>query len=272
MAPSRHKAQCDDQGRGVSGCCSGLLTVVLLLLLPASARSEFDESSLRNSIVTITNHRGKSVIRQGSGVVVQADRFNGYVVTNAALLVGSDTLTVRVPDTGAELVAQILREETSIDFALLKVNGLDLTPMRFSYSALPAGASVWAAARAGENLVVSKGVAESSYPMPGDSGGAIRHTASGTVLLNNCGEIVGLTRSDSAVVEAIDGATIRQLLGRQNVKVTVASSTCVSQVDEAREKAETAAAQARLAQDEAESARRIALDLELKLKDSSRCS
>jgi S1-C subfamily serine protease len=83
------------------------------------------------SIVTVNSYQGKTILTRGSGFVVQSDRFNGYVVTNSSYLEGSDTTTISIPNSGAELVARVLRNEPSYDFALLKVNGLNIPPLEF---------------------------------------------------------------------------------------------------------------------------------------------
>ena len=61
------------------------------------------KTSLTNSIVSVQVYKGRDVARQTSGFVVQADRFNGYVVTNAEVVSGADSLTVAVPGTGGRL-------------------------------------------------------------------------------------------------------------------------------------------------------------------------
>jgi len=105
-------------------CC------VALICLPAWAAVV--ESTLTNSIVPLRIFNGSNLLREGSGFVVQADRFNGYVVTNAELIADADSLSVTVPGGGGQLTAQVLRTDLSSDYALLKVNGLNLPALQFS--------------------------------------------------------------------------------------------------------------------------------------------
>ena len=111
--------------------------------------------------------RGRDVARQTSGFVVQADRFNGYIVTNAEAVAGADSLTVTVPGTGGRLVAQVVRSDLSNDYALLKVNGLDLPALEFARQEPSSGEVVWTAAKVcgSEKVSLSKGLlrTESSH-------------------------------------------------------------------------------------------------------------
>ncbi len=112
---------------------SKLLEYVLILLsfslVFSHANAELRESLFNMSIVTLNSYEGKTILRRGSGIVVQSDRFNGYVVTNSSYLDGGDTTTISIPNSRAELVARVMRDEPSFDFALLKVNGLNLPPL-----------------------------------------------------------------------------------------------------------------------------------------------
>jgi hypothetical protein len=238
--------------------------------------AQIDESLLDRSIVLISNYRGKDLVRQGAGFVVQADRFNGYVVTNAALLAENDTLTVTVPGSGAELLAQVLQEESVLDFAVLKVNGLDLEPLLFSATPAAAGESVWTAMKFADGMSLANGSLVRVFQV--ESAGMLEHSATmavgtqslrfGSVLLNHCGQLLGMNRSTGAGL-AIDAATMSRYLARQNISSGMATAPCVSQLDVAREKAEQAAQQARTAQQEAVLAREVATGLESRLNESN---
>ena len=65
-------------------------------------------------------------------------------------------------------------------------------------------------------------------------------------------------------------STMYELLAQQNIKPTVTSSECVSEVVEAREKAEAASEEARQAQSEAIRAQEVARELEKELNASKR--
>lgn len=104
---------------------------------------------MNNSIVTVNAYVGKGIATRGSGFVVQSDRFNGYVITNSSYIDGSDTTTISVPNTGAELAAKVLRNEPAYDFVLLKVNGLNLPPLEFGSKSPKVGEVVWSAVKWG---------------------------------------------------------------------------------------------------------------------------
>jgi len=106
-----------------------VLILLSFSLVFSHANAELRESLFNMSIVTLSSYEGKTILRRGSGIVVQSDRFNGYVVTNSSYLDGGDTTTISIPNSRAELVARVMRDEPSFDFALLKVNGLNLPPL-----------------------------------------------------------------------------------------------------------------------------------------------
>ncbi|MDA0979255.1 MAG: hypothetical protein O3B72_11895, partial [Proteobacteria bacterium] len=95
----------------------------LLLFLPVTflKAAGVSDTELASSIVSIQVFKGREVVREGSGFVVQSDRFSGYLVTNAELVSDADSLTVRVPGSGGQLVGQVQRADLSSDFALVKV-------------------------------------------------------------------------------------------------------------------------------------------------------
>lgn len=245
-----------------------------------SVFAAFSESSLSNSIVSVQVTRGRDVARQTSGFVVQADRFNGYIVTNAEAVAGADSLTVTVPGTGGRLVAQVVRSDLSNDYALLKVNGLDLPALEFARQEPSSGEVVWTAAKVSgsEKVSLSKGLLRTGFKLAHDQTGWYQHTASnpstgGSVLLNECGHVLGLNFLNPAgdgSIRAVDMSTMYELLAQQNIKPTVTSSECVSEVVEAREKAEAASEEARQAQSEAIRAQEVARELEKELNASKR--
>ena len=238
------------------------------------------KTSLTNSIVSVQVYKGRDVARQTSGFVVQADRFNGYVVTNAEVVSGADSLTVAVPGTGGRLIAQVVRSELSNDYALLKVNGLNLPPLEFATTEPSSGEVVWTAAKinGGEQISLSKGLLRTGFKLAHDQTGWYQHTASnpssgGSVLLNECGHVLGLNFLNPAgdgSTRAVDMSTMDKLLSEQNIKPTVTSSQCVSEAAKARQKAEAASEEARRAQDEAVRAQAVARELEKALNASKR--
>ena len=219
---------------------------------------------------------------RGTGFIVQSDRFNGYVVTNSHFLDGSDTTTISVPNSGAELVAQVLRNEPSYDFALLKVNGLNLPPLEFSRNLPRVGEVVWSAVKWGTDntsVGLARGILRSSYEMASSEIVLFSHSAMlgeggfGSVLLNECGHVIGLnmaTPSSDASIRAVNVSSLRSVLLSQNIRITFADGGCISEVTQAKNKADLAAVEARKARDEAIKAQTLATSLEKKLQQSNR--
>ncbi|MCZ6503317.1 MAG: FHA domain-containing protein [Gammaproteobacteria bacterium] len=260
------------------------LSFSLFSLTLNSAVAELRESLLNRSIITVNAYRGKNIKNHGTGFIVQSDRFNGYVITNSHFLDGSDTTTVNVPNSGAELVAQILRNEPSYDFALLKVNGLNLPPLEFSRNLPQVGEVVWSAVKwQGDNTSVglARGILRSSYEMAASEIVLFSHSAMlgegsfGSVLLNECGHVIGLNMATpglDASVRAVNVASLRSVLLSQNIKITFADGGCISEVTLAKNMADLAAVEARKAREEATKAQVLATSLEKKLQKSDRRS
>ncbi len=243
--------------------------------------ADIDGKQLRNSIVVVTSYRGKNVQRQASGFVVRADRFNGYVVTGNSVVQDSDTLTIAVPQTGAELVAQVLHQDEPLGLVVLKVNGLNLPAVVFTSTEVLPGSTLWAGARVNDSVSLIKGALESRHRLPGQdpdqglSGGQgqeidiLTHTmvvSAPALMLNNCTEVVGIDPGDHFTVDA---DSVRRMLQKLNINQTLAPGPCVSLLALAREKADLAAEDARRAQSEAEEARQAAESFESKLAASS---
>lgn len=250
------------------------------VLLSGSAIASFSAADLANSIVHIQVYQGRQVVSEGSAFVVQSDRFNGYIVTNATVVADADAITVTVPGSGGQLVAQVLNSETSSDYAILKVNGLNLPALKFSSTEPSSGEVVWSAAKltVSEKVSMSKGLLRNGFRVSASEPGWYQHTAGlndagGSVLLNECGEVLGLNFSQLAgdgSSRALERNSLQALLKAQNVQLSMAESVCVSEVVKAKEKAELASIEARRAQDEAELAQQVAKDLESQLKASKR--
>lgn len=248
--------------------------------MSSAAYAQIDESALKESIINVNGYKGRNIESEGSGFVVHSDRYNGYVVTNAEVVRDRDTVTVNVPVSGAELVAQVVQVDESLDFALLKVNGLERRPLHFAGVAPEAGDVVWSAIKwtvDTDSLGLSKGTLRSSYRLTKNDVGVLIHTAMiaeggiGSVLLNECGHVLGLNMgvsSSGGNVRAIDTQSLRSLLANQNIKTLVATDGCVSPVAMARQEAERASREAREAIDEAVKAQIAARELERMLEET----
>jgi hypothetical protein len=237
------------------------LMIVLIsafLLEGLDARADLVSKNLNESVVVVNVYRNKDKLT-AIGVVAQADIYNGYVVTKAVLIKNSDALTVTMPATGVELTAQIVKTNTSTDLALLKVNGLNLRPLIFSLeTSLPADST---------HIIKDSALSDA-----GDTG---------SVLLNDCGELLGFNMSLRSSREispetisesagTVDANSIANFLSAQNVRVTSASTVCVSAIRQARETAQRSTEVAAQAKLDAIEAQRVAKAMEVKLLATDR--
>lgn len=257
-----------------------MLQLVLLVFGGSHVVAAVTPDNLEHSIVVVETFAGKKPLETASGFVVQSDRYNGYVVTNAATVSEVDSVIVTAPRTGGKLVADVLRIDRSGDYALLKVNGLNMPPLEFAKSEPTSGEVVWTAGKLSgtETVSLSKGLLRTGYKLSDEDIGWYQHTAGmgqagGTVLLNECGEVLGLNFTQPASdgsTRAVDLATLKGLLARQNISVRTSDKICLSEIVKARQKADFASDEARRAQEEAEKAQAVARQLERQLNESQR--
>lgn len=257
-----------------------MLIFVLFVYPSGIARAELQESVLSESIVRVNAYNRKNITKRGLGFVVQSDRFNTYVVTSSLILDSANSTTVSDPRTGKELLAQILRNEPSHDFALLKINGLNMPAIEFSRTPPVVGDMVWSAMRwdGGDTTIrLARGVLRKRYQLT-PSIGLMDHTAMpgrdayGSVLFNECGQVIGLNMTlpgAASGARAIDLPSLRLRLKAHNIKVLIAESRCVSEITQARNQAEGAMIEAKKAQQEAARAQTLVASLEAKLLTSS---
>lgn len=185
----------------------------------------------------------------------------------------NDALTVSVTNSGAELIAQVLQMNELMDLAVLKVNGLNLPALKFSVEPITVGETIWTAAKSDQTVGLAKGILQSSLRVEGQAHDVIHHNATprsgGSILLNDCEQVIGINQLGSGSNKAIDVATAKQLLGRQNIKMTVSAERCASELELAKNEAAAAAFEASQAQTQAEQARKAALGLESQLNESN---
>jgi hypothetical protein len=257
----------------------GILAIVCWVqsVFAESEQLRFSFESLEDSIVTVNVLENGRSVDSGSGFVVQSDRYNGYVVTSAGLIGEGDSVMVTAPEGGAT-VASVTRVDAGIDVAVLKVNGLRANPVTFSLAGPVVGDAVWSAGRFrrdGSSLSVAKGHLINLSQPTSNGIGILAHTATlenegpGSILVNECGELVGLGAGRSgAGARALDVIGLKRVLSELNVRTSVASSRCFSEVLVARQEAERASEQAARASQEAARAQDVARDLETRLKAS----
>lgn len=143
---------------------------------------------------------------EGSGVIMSAD---GYIITNAHVVEGADTLTVLTSDQKS-YTAKLIGSDEVTDLALLKVDATGLTPAEFGSSkdlkvgddvvaiGNPGGSELASSSTFGNVSALGRSItnSETGYTMkciqtdaainPGNSGGA---------LVNMYGQVVGINSS-----------------------------------------------------------------------------
>ena len=135
----------------------------------------------------------------GSGFVISSD---GYVLTNAHVVVDADDVTVRLADNKREFKAKVVGIDRRTDVALLKIDGTDLPIVKLGNSAdLKVGE--WVAAIGSpfgfSNTITAGIVSAKGRTLPDESfvpfiqtDVAVNPGNSGGPLLNLKGEVVGI--------------------------------------------------------------------------------
>lgn len=258
---------------------TAFLVVIFAGALPV--RAALDESLLQPGIVVVSVLRGEVTLRRGSGFVLQSDRFSGYVLASATLLDGATTITVSAHGTAGALVAQRIAVDEEREVVLLKVNGLFAEPLTFVRTPPAGEPTVWSVQRyegEGGFLVSSQGRIADVVDSTIRHSATVRAPASASVLVNECGFVLGFnlppdvvvrTPGDDYLMRAVSAAALSTFLGEYNISLDFAANDCVSAIALAREEAARASSQAELAARNAEQARRVASELEAALRASS---
>lgn len=256
--------------------------ILLVVPLSSAALADINVSRINSSTVVVNQWQGRRIARSGSGYVVSTRGQQGFVITSAELVAGGDSITVRIPSSGAEMVAHLVASKPSLDLALLSVAGLAIQPYDFSARLPQPGAVVWTVVKWNKDSATAslvRGSLQKAWSATGRQPGYLRHDAAagnqtvGSILINNCGQIVGFNLAapgPNGNVKALDSASLATLLADEDVSVVQAPKVCVSQIAEAREQAAQASAEAKRAGEEAIKAQHVAQALERRLLASNK--
>ena len=248
---------------------------VIGLLSPVQITAELSEKELKRSVVHIYTYSGQRTMK-GTGFIVRFDGSVSYIVTNSSLLGGKIAPEVSFPGSNRKIKADIVVSETTADFAILKVIGLNLPPLKFGKEPV-VGEVVWSAVRKdGDNSIgLSNGNVDRIYAvgnvnmMSHDAGGG----GVGSVLLNDCGEVVGLNTvspSQDGKSRAISVVYLLRSLKKQNIRYSEVASTCEPLAATANLKADLASSEAKRARAAAERAEETTVKLEKKIRTADR--
>jgi hypothetical protein len=236
----------------------------LTLLITTFPAFALDREYLSKQIVVVRGYAKSEIISVRNGLVINADTYNGFVLTNADLFSEIETFTVLDANSGAELIAQLVWMDTKLDLALIKASGLKLPPVVFSKQDPGEGdqvISIRKSLQPGGRLSLARGTIRRNYPyaMPEQSINLVFHDAgleeeaAAILLVNDCDQLVGFNlRGDSDNLKrSISARSLRSLLARQKISTSLAPERCLSPIERAQRQAELAAAQAQQARDDA---------------------
>ncbi len=256
-----------------------LLCLVGLSVSASLALAQLHESELNKSVVSINVHGADSVEEHRSGYVIQSENNLGIIISDYIDLQPSETVTVVDPDSGAELVAQVLRNDAEMKYALLKVVGLGAPPLVFSQTTPKAGDFVWSVVKSEDGAIeFSRGILRSRYKSSGPTVEMFNHTAvleangGGSLLLNECGQIIGLNQPGSSggvTGRALSLLSLYRVFESVKVSIRFARAVCLSEIAQAQKKAEYATIEAGKAKEEAARAQALVASLHARLEASS---
>jgi|694.fasta_scaffold42691_5 S1-C subfamily serine protease len=256
----------------MSGLRNALFAAAALAVVPGPAQSQGSPISMADrSVVRVLNLDGKQgvlyIAGMGSGVLIDG---NGHILTNEHVVEGSDEVYVQWKQgsgTGRDVRAKVVRRDKSIDLALLKVDGIDATPIPFASGIPEKGSAVYAVGFPGAadlslqdpfgdahkryvEATVTQGIVSRllSRELPDRPDiPLVQHSAvtsggsSGGALLNTCGELIGIssmTGVDSSaqgdIVKvsgfsfAIQGPTVTDFARRGGATPVIADLQCAA--------------------------------------------
>jgi hypothetical protein len=245
------------------------------MLIPAAIASP-ELSRLSQHVVLVRRGEQPDAVTM-TGVVVRSDAYNGYVVTPADFPARLNKLSVVVPGTGAELVAQVISRDEQHGMALLKVNGLDLPAVAFASQTPVPGDLVWALSATSvrydakpQFVGVTRGsitsVQEVNRELMLHHSAQMGEVTHGAPLLNACFSLVGINFTNAESQRALAAGAIIAFVSSHNLGINLVGSECVSPLQQARARADQANAAAEAARAEAQTAQETALDLAARLK------
>ncbi len=166
-------------------------------------------------------------IREGSGFVVEAE----LVATNAHVVAGSESLEVVLDGGGSRLAAQLVAIDTGTDLALLRVPGLNRTPVPLGTPEDGTAAAVFGYPGGQDQLRIAPAVVADHQVALGRDiydrnvasreilllAADVRQGDSGSAVVDASGHVVGvlfaLAPDRPATAYALDVAELRRLLG-----------------------------------------------------------
>jgi S1-C subfamily serine protease len=180
-----------------------LLAIALTAALPAVSQRTPSLPELARSVspavvVIETSDKNGNPLAQGSGFVVDA---NGLIATNLHVIKGAYSASVTLANGDTYDTVLVADADARKDLALLQIKAVDLKPVRFGDSdSVQVGQHVVAVGNpSGLANSVSDGIVSAVRQLEGmrvlQISAPISHGSSGGPLLNDSGEVIGVTQA-----------------------------------------------------------------------------
>ncbi|WP_317932706.1 FHA domain-containing protein [Halioxenophilus sp. WMMB6] len=211
-------------------------------------------------------------LQQQSGVAALVAKET--LLINDLLIEQGDQVMVYDETTGAKIIAEVIAKDKEADLALISAKGLTGEPFTLAKAGLIVGRKVYLQLsndNRREGTVHTLLVADSKNPLP-----RVRHTQQvldnefGAPLLNNCGELAGVSQNPKALMSSrlqptddnlsvvSELQTVSDFLAANGVTATIATATCLSD----KERAELAEQSSQATKQELEEVEQAKADLE----------
>ncbi len=234
--------------------------VVFLFLSPVFG--EIDVDVVSESIVRVRAYKNNRLIAEGSGFVVNKE---GDVLTNAHLVADADRLTALSLKTGAEIVSQQVFANRDLNLALLRVQGLSLSPLSLSEQGSDVGRVVQTLKFGAQDSVrIARGTISTYQDVPGKKtsdpvvhllqhNAMVTSKAFGMPVFNECGDVVAINLPDPdsgrwpfrknaeprGTIFALRSGDIVTALKEAEIAHTVVEEACLSAVERAEARADS---------------------------------
>ena len=234
-----------------------LLGVVLVQLVSATESSPAVSTepalAILNSVVRVSGENKRGEKETTLGFVVS----QGFVVSSSGIVQRWERITVKLPNSGPELVAQNVIFDQQAKLALIKVDGVNAPALKLFNPSLPfvTGSDVFsvvipAPTSAGPERLFKKGTLNDIEVAGGISvsrhNATISMAAAGGPLFDECGNVLGVNlplvrrrglRSELVImrdfVQAIHASHLASFLRANNVEPVINNNACATSAEKA---------------------------------------
>lgn len=257
------------------------MTLMAALTTAPSVQAAIDKVKAQNEFVTVTSNNQGDNLRRNSGIIVDE---TGMILTSHRVVKGQSSISVILSGDDAFYKATLIAQDAARDLALLKIQKNLPAPAPFNEQDIAKGYPVHSIsyAKSSPDLLVSDGTIAELTRAGSNNVPVFQHNAMikrqgfGGALTNQCGEIVGMNRTDpdpgifsnpaeqnpEQAVFATPTTVVIGFLRQNNIIPTVATDTCLTDAQRALAEAEQAKADALAAQQAAEEAEERARQLD----------